>query len=75
MTAYNTAFGLKLLDQNLYFISGRDNIAEIRKFQGNTTDPGIQTFCLKRVFGMAQKPVEMYKKDLSSIKQSQPKLA
>jgi hypothetical protein len=67
MAGYNTAFGLKLLGHNLYFISGRDIIAKIRKYQGNITDPGIQSFCLKRVFGMAQKPVEMYNKDLSSI--------
>ncbi|KAF2726544.1 cytochrome P450 [Polyplosphaeria fusca] len=63
----NTAYGLKLLGSTLYFLTGRDNIARIRKYSEVITDTGVQTFCLIRVFGMAPKAVEMYNLDDSSF--------
>ncbi|KAK4225247.1 cytochrome P450 [Podospora fimiseda] len=62
-----TAFGLKTLGTTLYFLTGRDNLAQIRKHQGQITDPGIQSFCLIRVFGMSQKAVEVIENDDSGI--------
>ena len=62
-----TAYGLKLMGNTLYFIAGRENIKKIQKYQGNITDPGIQTFCLIRVFGMAKTATAAYDKDDSGI--------
>ncbi|KAF2786395.1 hypothetical protein K505DRAFT_422461 [Melanomma pulvis-pyrius CBS 109.77] len=64
----NTVYGLRLMGSTLYFISDRDNIKKIQKYKRNITDPGLQTFCLIRVFGMSQRAVEVYNEDDSSIR-------
>lgn len=67
LVGQHSAYGVKVLGDTLYFLSGPEHIAKLSKYKTSITDPGIQTFCLTRVFGMAQKSVEMYTKDDSGI--------
>jgi hypothetical protein len=61
------AYGLKVLGQTIYFLHGPENVARIWKYKTSITTPGIQTFCLIRVFGMALEAVNMYNLDNSGI--------
>lgn len=62
-----SAYGVKVLSNTLYFLTGPTNVAKIRKYKTSITDPGVQTFCLIRVFGMPKKAVAMYTLDNSGI--------
>ncbi|MCJ1245233.1 hypothetical protein MMC30_002436 [Trapelia coarctata] len=61
------AYGMKVFNDTLYFINGPENMGPIWKYKTSITSPGIQTFCLIRVFGMCQKAVNMYSLDTSGI--------
>ncbi|KAM7193863.1 cytochrome P450 [Rhypophila sp. PSN 637] len=62
-----TAFGVRLLGETIYFVTGRDNIAKLRKHQGYITDPRSQSWVMARVFGLSQQANEMYNRDDSGI--------
>jgi hypothetical protein len=70
----NAVFGVKILGHTLYVLTGRQNVATIRKHKGNITDPGVHEFCLTRVFGVGQKAVNVYSSDNSGI-QTKPAAA
>ena len=61
------AYGLKVLNQTLYFLHGPEHVARIWKYKRTITTPGVQTFVLVRVFGMSMSAVNMYNQDDSGI--------
>ncbi|MCJ1387791.1 hypothetical protein MMC18_000634 [Xylographa bjoerkii] len=60
-------YGLKVLNNTLYFLNGPENVARIWKYKSVITTPNVQTFVLINVFGMARKAVKMYTLDNSGI--------
>ncbi len=62
---------MKVLGDTIYFLHGPENVARIWKYKTSITTPGVHTFVLIRVFGMAAKAVNMYNLDDSGI-QSKP---
>ena len=62
-------YGLKVLNKTIFFIHGTENVEAIRKYKTSITTPGVQTFCLTRVFAMCRKAVKMYSLDDSGILQ------
>jgi len=60
-------YGLKVVGFNVYFIYGPDNVAKLRKYPKTITTPGVTTFVLKTLFGMAPSAVNMYTSDDSGI--------
>jgi cytochrome P450 len=59
-----------LLGSKIYVVHGPENIEVIRKYKTSITSPGIQSFCLIRVFNMALEAVNAYNIDNSGIQQS-----
>ncbi|KAI9876911.1 MAG: hypothetical protein M1830_005312 [Pleopsidium flavum] len=59
--------GIRLLNRTLYFLYKSENVAKIWKYKTTITTPGVTTFVLKTLFGMAPKARNMYTLDTSGI--------
>ena len=59
--------GLKILGTTWYFLYKPENVAKIWKYRTTITTPGVTTFVLKTLFGLAPKAVSMYTLDTSGI--------
>lgn len=59
--------GLKILNKTLYFVYKPENVAKLWNYKKRITSPGVTTFVLKTLFGMAPKSLAMYTLDTSGV--------
>ena len=62
-----TPFGINVMNQTMYVVTGAENINVLWKKSGAVAGPAIQTFCLKFLFGMPDNATKMYISDKSGI--------
>lgn len=62
-----TVHGMKILGYNVYLIYKPENVAKLWKYPTTITTPGVTTFVLKTLFGMAPKAYNMYTLDNSGV--------
>lgn len=60
-------FRVALFRTNLYFAHGAENIISLFRNSSSMTGTPIQLFCLKHLFGMPTKALEMYSSDNSGL--------
>ena len=63
-----TAYGLRILSHNLYFMHGPENIAVLwKKYSTGFTTTDLPCFVLQSVFKMPKKALKVYRQDKSGI--------
>ncbi|TGO52383.1 hypothetical protein BCON_0142g00090 [Botryotinia convoluta] len=63
----NSPFCVSLLNQKMFFVQGTENIAALWKKSDTMTGTPLHLFCLKYIFGMPRKALDMYAKDDSGL--------